>query len=109
MAFRDLWGAYAFACGRFGIDPGPRPSGNGSAFSGIRGGAKTSTQAPSLTRTFLESTQQAADGLGWFAELGAQIVRDIIREHGLEKLPRSPTQEPPPDFESYFKNRKLRL
>lgn len=108
MAFRDLWGAYAFACGRFGIDPGPRPGGSGAAFSGIGGGAKASTQAPSLTRTFLESTQHAADGLGWFAELGAQIVRDIIKEHGIEALARRPAPEPSPDFEAYFRGRKLR-
>lgn len=107
MAFRDLWGAYAFACGRFGIDPGPRP-GAGRPFIG-GGAAKPATQAtPSLTRAFLESAGTYTDGLGWFAELGAQIVRDIVERHGLESLVRRTAPDPEPDFEAYFRNRKLR-
>ena len=109
MAYRNLWGAYALACQRFGVDPGPRGgvsalSGFGSASTG-QGSKGLST--PSLTRAFLEAGSMT-DGLGWFAELGAQIRRDIVERHGLETLVRRPAPDTPPNFQDYFAGKRLR-
>lgn len=109
MAYFDLWGAYAHACRRFGVDPGPR---NGvSAPSGFRGTSVgqegKGLPIPSLTRAFLDAGS-VTEGFGWFAELGAQIRRDIVERHGLEALVRRSAPDLPPNFEAYFAGRRLR-
>ncbi|HRC25928.1 MAG TPA: hypothetical protein PKX87_00675 [Alphaproteobacteria bacterium] len=111
MAYFDLWAAYAHACARFNVHPGPAPGTSTPGPFSLRGADSSSDSARnapgSLTRTFLENSG-AADGLGWFAELGQRIVQDIIERNGL--CGRVPTRsvEAPFDFQAYFKGRRLR-
>lgn len=113
MAYIDLWGAYAHACGRFGIYPGQ----NQKVFSFQRPGQPTGsvsptpsgpTRSPSLTAEFLKTCGNA-DGLGWFAELGQQIIKDIARRNGLDLTRTTRVPDPTFDFENHFKSlRRIR-
>jgi hypothetical protein len=111
MAYSDLWAAYAHACARFNVNPGPAPGPSTKGAFSPRGGAfplgSAGSRSPSLTRIFLGNSRPA-DGLGWFAELGQQIVQDIMERNGLSGHLPTRSVDAPFDFEAYFKGRRLR-
>lgn len=113
MAYIDLWGAYVHACNRFGIYPAQSitatpSSGPGTNLPGRSPMPPDPSRTPSLTADFLRN-QTNTEGLGWFAELGAQIVRDIATRNELDLNQTTRPPEPPADFAQYFAQiRRLR-